>query len=218
MRRDFLGGVPSLPRHTANRVCALWLCVLALILHGYATADDSTAEARADDPSDRVPHATQPSTRQVVRTTATTTNPIDLPPLPDLDTDQLSQGAADAARRSRRRVVPGVAPTEVQRALDAGAGAGGVSLPRSAENAASQVQLQQGPSTGNVELLMKYLRIENEPVKIYGWFDNSYTQNTMAGPGMTATSVSSPTEAPISGKATSIISSSKTRSSRTLIM
>ncbi len=78
--------------------------------------------------------------------------------------------------------MPGVSPNEVQRALDAGAGAGGVSLPRSAENAASQVQLQQGPTTGNVELLMKFLRTENEPVKIYGWLENSYTQNTNGRP------------------------------------
>ena len=78
--------------------------------------------------------------------------------------------------------MPGVSPNEVQRALDAGAGAGGVSLPRSAENAANRVQLQQAPTTGNVELLMKFLHTENEPVKIYGWLENSYTQNTNGRP------------------------------------
>jgi Putative beta-barrel porin-2, OmpL-like. bbp2 len=172
-----------LPRHTATRVCATSLCLLASLVQGYATADDLTGVPRADDPRDRAPNASGPSTRQVARANTTpTTKPPDLPPLPDFDSDQPSQGATGAGRPSARRVVPGVAPNEVQQALDAGAGAGGVSLPRSAENAATQVQLQLGPSTGGVELLMRFFRTENEPVRIYGWLDNSYTQNTNGRP------------------------------------
>ena len=89
IRRDFLGGVTSLPQHTATRVCARSLCLLASILQGYATADEFTGVPRADDPRDRAPNASQPSTRHVVRTkTTTTTKTTDLPPLPDFDSDQ----------------------------------------------------------------------------------------------------------------------------------
>jgi hypothetical protein len=101
----------------------------------------------------------------------------------DTDAVERSQGPGATRPSAARDVVPGIAPSEIQRALDAGAGAGGVSLPRAAENAASQVQLQQGPASGDVEWLMKFLRTENEPVKIYGWLDNSYTQNTNGRPG-----------------------------------
>jgi Putative beta-barrel porin-2, OmpL-like. bbp2 len=150
------------------------------ILRGEATAQELTGLPRSDD-ARAAPSVGQPSTSLVARTNPTTA--IDLPPLPETESDQSPQEPARTGRASARRVVPGVAPNEVQRALDAGAGAGGVSLPRSAENAASQVQLQQGPTTGDVELLMKFLRTENSPVKIYGWLDNSYTQNTNGRPG-----------------------------------
>ena len=146
MRRDFLGGATILPRNEATRVCVMSLCLLAPMLRGEATAQELTGVPRSDDPRDQAPNASQPSTRLVTRTNTTTAT--DLPPLPETDSDQPSQKPARTARPSARGVVPGVAPNEVQRALDAGAGAGGVSLPRSAENAASQVQLQQGPTTG----------------------------------------------------------------------
>ena len=144
MRRDFLGGATILPRNEATRVCVMSLCLLAPMLRGEAPAQELTGVPRSDDPRDQAPNASQPSTRLVTRTNTTTAT--DLPPLPDIDSDQPSQKPGGTAQPSARRIVPGVSPNEVQRALDAGAGAGGVSLPRSAENAASQVQLQQGPS------------------------------------------------------------------------
>ena len=126
------------------------------------------------------PNASQPSNRPTSRPNTITAT--DLFAQLDIDSDQSSQRTGGTAQPSARGIVPGLTPNELQRALDAGAGAGGVSLPRSAENAPSQVQLQQGPTTGNVELLMKFLHTENEPVKIYGWLDNSYTQNTNGRP------------------------------------
>jgi len=180
MRRDFLGGATILPRNEVTRVSVMSLCLLAPMLRGQAPAQELTGVPRSADPRDLAPNASQPTTRLVSRKyTTTATN---LPPLPDIDSDQPSQKPGGTAQPSARRLIPGVSPNEVQRALDAGAGAGGVSLPRSAENAASQVQLQQAPTTGNVELLMKFLRTENEPVKIYGWLENSYTQNTNGRP------------------------------------
>jgi hypothetical protein len=150
------------------------------MLRGEAAAEELTGVPRSDATSGQAPDASQPSTRPVTpNDTTTATNPQ---PLPEIDADRPSGQPVRPARPSPNGFVPGVAPNEVQRALDAGAGAGGVSLPRAAENAASQVQLQQGPTTGDVELLMKLFRIENEPVKIYGWLENSYTQNTNGRP------------------------------------
>ena len=101
-----------------------------------------------------MPNASQPSIRLVTRTNTTTAT--NLPPLPDIDSDQPPQKPAGPPR-PLRVVSAWRLAHEVQRALDAGAGAGGVSLPRSAENAASQVQLQLAPTTGNVEFLMIFL-------------------------------------------------------------
>jgi hypothetical protein len=184
-RCDFLGGVTVLPQHLATGIFVMSFGLL--ILQGDATAEDLVGATRADDHGGRTPRASQPSTRRVARrstktTAATTTTTPELPPLPELEMDQSSREATEIARPSGRRVVPGVAPNEVQRALDAGAGSGGVSLPRAAENAANQVQIQQGPATGDVELLMKFFHTENQPVKIYGWLENSYTQNTNGRP------------------------------------
>ena len=148
------------------------LYLLAPMLRGEAPAQELTGVPRSEDPRDLAPNASQPSIRHVTRKKTTTAT--NLPPLPGIDSDQPPQKPGGTAQPSARHLVPGVSPNEVQRALDAGAGAGGVSLPRSAENAPSQVQLQQAPTTGNVELLMKFLRTENEPVKIYGWLENSY--------------------------------------------
>jgi Putative beta-barrel porin-2, OmpL-like. bbp2 len=156
------------------------LCLLASLLRGETTAQELTAIPRPDDPRDQPRNASQPSTRLATRDSAATAT--DLPPLPDIALDPAAPDSSGSPPPSARRTVRGVTPSDVQRALDAGAGAGGVSLPRSAENAASQVQLQQGPAAGNVELLMKALRTENAPVKIYGWLENSYTQNTNGRP------------------------------------
>ncbi len=169
-----------MPRNEATRVCVMSLYLLAPMLRGEAPAQELTGVPRSEDPRDLAPNASQPSIRLVTRKKTTTAT--NLPPLPDIDSDQPPQKPGGTAQPSARRLVPGVSPNEVQRALDAGAGAGGVTLPRSAENAPSQVQLQLAPTTGNIEFLMKFLRTENEPVKIYGWLENSYTQNTNGRP------------------------------------
>ena len=177
-------------RNEATRVCVMSLCLLALMPRGDAPAQELARLPRSEDPREPARDPSRPSTRLVTiesTTTATDLPPLpddddDLPPLPDDLSDQPPNTTGAAAGPSRRGIVPGVSINEVQRALNAGAGAGGVSLPRSAENAASQVQLQQGPRAGDIELLMRFLRTEDEPVKTYGWLENSYTQNTNGRP------------------------------------
>jgi hypothetical protein len=169
MPRDLVGLATMLLSLRATGVCAMSLCLIAATLPGQAKAQDPPIVRNPDATGE----ASSPAGPPVRITSA------DLPRLPDPDTLQPAQGPGGAGQPSRR---PAASPNDLQRALNAGAGAGGVTLPRAAENAASQVQLEQGPTTGGVELLMRYLRIEREPVKIYGWIENSYTQNTNGRP------------------------------------
>ncbi len=62
-------------------------------------------------------------------------------------------------------------------------GPGGPSQARAAESVPTQIQRQQaGTAPSQTNLLARFLGIEDSPVKIYGWIQNSYTGNTNGTP------------------------------------
>jgi hypothetical protein len=62
-------------------------------------------------------------------------------------------------------------------------GTGGPSQSQAAQSAPTEIQRQQaGTAPSETNFLARFLRIDDSPVKVYGWLDNSFTGNTNGTP------------------------------------
>ncbi len=62
-------------------------------------------------------------------------------------------------------------------------GTGGPSQVRAAESVPTEIQRQQaGTAPSQTDFLARFLGIQDSPVKVYGWIENSYTGNTNGTP------------------------------------
>jgi hypothetical protein len=62
-------------------------------------------------------------------------------------------------------------------------GTGGPSQAQAAVSAPTEIQREQaGTAPSETNFLARFLRIDDSPVKVYGWLDNSFTGNTNGTP------------------------------------
>jgi hypothetical protein len=122
-----------------------------------------TASARAQEPPDQPPPG-QP--------------PADQPPTAQPAADQPAPAQSPVAQPSTVQPGSGVAPIDVS-----SPGTGGPSQSQAAASVPTEIQREQaGTAPSETDFLARLFGIEDSPVKVYGWFENSYTFNTNGTP------------------------------------